>query len=218
MSWQQDLENELDWRSEELAVLKLQAGRAANGSLLQRATLRALIAMLYAHYEGFCKTAIRLYLQEIRTLGVRREECVEKLRMFSLQKAIRELKAYTNEECWDFITSSFNHLMQEVMDYELNRESEIVLEGDSNLYPRLLRANLQRVCLPYGEVDAHEQLLKSLVGRRNDIAHGKKLVIADLATYELHERAVLDVIYGLAYAIIDALEHRRYLRPVVYEG
>jgi MAE_28990/MAE_18760-like HEPN len=218
MSWQKDLEDELDWRFEEMVVPKLQAARAADGSLLQRAILRALIAMLYAHYEGFCKTAIRIYLLEIKAMGVRREECVERLRMFSLQKAFRELKGYSNEQCWSFVTNSFSHMLKEVMDYELNRESEIALEGEANLYPALLRENLQSVCLPHDEVDAHELLLKSLVSRRNGIAHGKKLIIADLTTYELHERAVHDVMYGLAYAIIETLENRRYLGSVMYEG
>jgi hypothetical protein len=218
MSWQDDLENELDWRFEELAVLKLQAARAPANSLLQRAVLRAIIAMLYAHYEGFCKTAIRIYLREVKARGVRRKECLDRLACFSLQKPFRESKSYSTEQCWEFYMNSLHSALGDVVDYELDSKGEIALEGESNLYPGLLRTNLQNVCLPHTEVDTHDQVLRSLVGRRNDIAHGKKLIVADLTTFEEHERAVSDVMYGIAYAIIDALDNGDYLKSIPYEG
>ena len=218
MSWQKDLEDDLDWRFEELAVLKLQAASAQKGSVLQRAILRALVAMLYAHYEGFCKTAIRLYLREIKAIGTRRAECLEPLTVFSLQETFRKMRGFTTDQCWHFYMNSLNQILTSVMDYELDKYGEIALEGESNLYPEMLRANLQHACLPHPEVDTHERLLGSLVGHRNGIAHGKKLTIGELAKYEEFERATSDVMYGLAYSIILAIETQSYLRPVAYEG
>lgn len=96
MSWQTELEEDLDWRMAELAALKLQAAMAPSGSILQNALLRALVAMLYAHYEGYCKSAIRIYLREVKASGIKRADCKERLAMFSLQKTFREAKSYTD--------------------------------------------------------------------------------------------------------------------------
>ncbi len=148
---------------------------------------------------------------------MRREECREPLTIFSLQKAFREAKSYATPDCWDFYTKSLAQKLHEVIDYEMDEQGEIALEGESNLYPALLRTNLQNVCLPHATVDNHELRLKGLVGRRNGIAHGQKLIIADLPTYQEFENAAGDVMYDLAYAIIESLESQGYLRPVYYE-
>ncbi len=51
------LEEDLDWRIAELGILKTQVVSARKGSDRYQVMLRALWAMLYAHYEGFCKFA-----------------------------------------------------------------------------------------------------------------------------------------------------------------
>lgn len=218
MSWQSDLENDLDWRFAELAALRFQAANTPPGSTVQRALLRALWAMLYAHYEGFCKTAIRIYLKEIRSGNVRRQECKEMLAVFSLQKVLRNTKGFAAEACWQFYSTTLPQALQDAIDYELDKDGEILLEGESNLYPTLLRTNLQHVGLPHVEVDAQELRLGQLVGRRNSIAHGKKLIIHDLPTYQDYENAASEVMYGIAFAVIGALEGKTYLRAVRYEG
>jgi hypothetical protein len=218
MSWETDIESDLDWRLAELAALKIQAAGSPAKSILQSALLRALIAMLYAHYEGYCKNAIRIYLREIKALGVQRIDCKERLGVFSLQKAFREAKSYSTDQCWRFYQDNLDKLLHEVVDYEIDQHGEIALVGESNLKPADLRANFDFACLPQTEVDNHEQLLKGLVGRRNGIAHGKKLLVNDLADYEEYERAATAAMYDIAYSIIDALTDKQYLKHVAYYG
>jgi hypothetical protein len=218
MTWQAELEADLDWRFEELAALKLQTASVPAGSILQRALLRSLCAILYAHYEGFCKGGIRLYLEEIRKSGVRRSDCVEELVIFSLQKEIRKTKSFATGECWRFFAETLPKVLQQAIEYELDNEGEIALQGESNLYPELLRRNLQDTGLSCAAVEIHEIRLKSLVGRRNGIAHGKKLTIPTLAAYQEYEDAASAVMYELAFAIIDALDENRFLKSFAYLG
>lgn len=56
-NWDKQLEDDLDWRQAELASLKSQVIKATNGSVMHQVLLRAMWALLYAHYEGFCKFA-----------------------------------------------------------------------------------------------------------------------------------------------------------------
>ncbi|WP_433935604.1 MAE_28990/MAE_18760 family HEPN-like nuclease [Brevundimonas diminuta] len=43
----------------------------------------------------------------------------------------------------------------------------------------------------------------SLVSRRNDIAHGKKVFIQDMTYYREYEDAASALMYNLALAIVD---------------
>ena len=52
------LEEDLQWREAELVSLKLVAAAAEAGTVRHDATLRALMALLYAHYEGYCRFAL----------------------------------------------------------------------------------------------------------------------------------------------------------------
>src|SRR5690606_34874829 len=73
------LTEDLKWREEELAVMRKQLYLAKEGGLQERVLLRAGVAMLYAHYEGYCKFAIELYLDSLRKLKLPRKEFVWKL-------------------------------------------------------------------------------------------------------------------------------------------
>lgn len=49
-------------------------------------------------------------------------------------------------------------------------------------------------------------LLATLVARRNDIAHGKKVFIRDMTYYHDYEQAVDAVMVGLALAVVGKAE------------
>jgi hypothetical protein len=61
-------------------------------------------------------------------------------------------------------------------------------------------------------VDRNELKLKALVSRRNDIAHGKKMVIQTIEEYQPYEEAALLVMHELAVAVLECLEHEKYLK------
>ena len=69
-TWSDQIEADLKWREGELASLKLLAASADHGSDRQRAILRALWAMLYAHYEGFC-----LFCWDLMLSAIEKDAC-----------------------------------------------------------------------------------------------------------------------------------------------
>jgi len=60
------LEKDLQWREAELASLKRLAINATSNSVTHQSLLRALWALLYAHYEGFTKFAWDTLLDHIQ--------------------------------------------------------------------------------------------------------------------------------------------------------
>ncbi|MFW5778464.1 MAG: MAE_28990/MAE_18760 family HEPN-like nuclease, partial [Coleofasciculus sp.] len=204
-NWLNQLEEDLDWRLTEIAILKKQAVLASKDSDRYRALLRALWAMLYAHYEGFCKFAWDLYLDELQKAGVKRKDCKDEIAKLSLQKQFKSLKGdLSPESLWNFGQTGFRTMLEDNLDFQVK------LETQSNLYPQLFKENSLKVCLSCTLVDQYEIELKGLVRRRNEIAHGQKMIIKDLNEYKKYEDAAIEVMHELAIAIVDCLDQRLY--------
>jgi hypothetical protein len=201
------LEGELSWREAELASLKLLVLEAQPGSVRRQSLLRALWTLLYAHYEGFCKFSWDFYLENLERFGLKRGDCSAAIARFSLTKRFRELRGNSSDESlWGACAGDFDEWMKQALEFELH------LETNSNLWPNLLRDNSTKIDLPSDVVDANELKLKTLVARRNDIAHGKKMVVSSLDEYKIYENAAVLVMHELAVAVLDCLEKKTYLK------
>jgi hypothetical protein len=209
-NWLKQLEEDLDWRLTELAILKTQTVLATKDSDRYRALLRALWAMLYAHYEGFCKFAWDLYVDELQKAGAKRKDCQDEIAKLSLQKEFNRLKGdLSTESIWNFGQTEFRTMLEDNLDFQ---DFQKELANQSNLYPKDFKENSRRVCLTCTLVEQYETELKALVTRRNGIAHGKKMIIKDLNEYEKYEDAAIEVMHELAIAIVDCLDKKLYLK------
>lgn len=205
--WLKQLEDDLDWRETELAILKKQAVLASKDSDRYRVMLRAMSALLYAHYEGFCKFAWDVYLEELQKAGVKRKDCKDEIAKLSLQKKFKTLKGdLSPESLWDFGQTGFGIMLEDNLDFQIR------LETQSNLYPSLFKENVIQTGLTCTLVDKYQIELKALVMRRNEIAHGQKMTIKNIDEYKKYEDAALEVMHELAVSIIDCLDKKLYLK------
>lgn len=201
------LENDLSWRESELASLKLLVAETTRGSVRERALLRALWAMLYAHYEGFCQFAWDTYLDHLQASAPIRANCVDSLARFSLADSLRSLRGNTSlENMWTYCTSEFQGLMSKPLAFGVR------LETASNLWPDICRENSAKVGLRHDAVDHNRTKLTALVSRRNDIAHGQPMIVRTLQEYQQYETAAIEVMYELALDVAHCLSNRTYLR------
>lgn len=205
-NWSKQLEDDLNWREAELASLKTLVVKAPKISVRQ-ALLRAMWPLLYAHYEGFCKFAWDLYLEELQKAGVKRKDCQDAIARLSLQKQFKEIRGNLSPlNIWKFAQTGFRSLLEEDLDFQVK------LETRSNLWPILFKENSQQAGLSCMLVDQYEIQLKALVRRRNDIAHGQKMIINDLYEYQKFEDAALVVMHELAVSIVECLDEKLYLK------
>lgn len=205
---EQQVEQDLAWREAEMGSLKLLLASATSGSDRHRALLRACSAMLYAHYEGFCKFCWTLLLDTIQAGAHIRRELAKPIAKRAMAPAFRKLRGDTSDSnLWDFGSSQFQT--------ELSERARFPDEVDtqSNLWPRLAQEINDSVGLHCPLFDAHAAELGQLVGRRNKIAHGVKLEIADLKQFQKFENAAWVVMHELAIAVVECLQNKSYLQP-----
>jgi len=147
------------------------------------------------------------YLDTLEKIAPARNECCTAIAKFSLSKRFRELRGNLSPDAlWSVCQSEFENWMQQQLSFEMRPET------NSNLWPNVLRTNSAAIALAHGQVDSNELKLRTLVSRRNDIAHGKKMLIESLQEYEKYEHAALLVMHELAISVLEGLENKGYLK------
>lgn len=206
MELEQELRADLKWREYELATLKALAIRTQEESGTRSALLRAMFAVLYAHYEGYFKFCWDAYLDHIQKSVDSRSQLPDSLASLSLDKFISQIRSKPASELYQLLSKDFEKIIKGKPIFE-NK-----LETNSNLYPKIAQDNSEKLGITVKGVIANSTHLKTLVGRRNNIAHGQKMEIKSLSEYIEYEKIVLDVLNELFLCIMDAANKRAYMK------
>ena len=206
--WASELESDLQWREQELASLKRSAIANRGNEVAYRSTLRALWTMLYAHYEGFTKFCWDTFLDELHKREIDRAKLAEALKILSLETFFAEARGDTSSaNLWDIFAQGLPDALQAIAKFpEKCRPST-----ESNLWPAVFRRGSARLGISCDELDDNEARMRALVARRNDIAHGQKMIIKSIGDYEPFEKAAFDLMHELALAVIQHLEEKIFL-------
>lgn len=200
------IEADLDWREKEMAILRKLLFQTAVGSPQETAFLRTNLAMIYAHYEGFCKFALGVYIDALERLALKRVDLKWPIAAQSLGRLHSELRAISDPG--EFFTALLGKL-----DTHLNEKAEYERpENIANLWPDLLMRWQTRLGLDCAAVSSEKTRLDTLVNSRNQIAHGKKLTVANKTELDKHAHAATLAMHEVAVSIADALEKRLYAR------
>lgn len=197
------ISSDLDWREKEIASMRLLLSSANVTHAQKQVLLRAAWAMLYAHYEGFCKNTLAAYYDVIVKLGMPCKCLPLPTKLFALGDTLRRLKNLPDSD-----------LLSEIMNFPSNHLSMIPkfpdVDTQSNLWPDVLIELLKEADLETRVVENHRLKLNTLVSRRNKIAHGENNIITEISYYHTYEKVVYDVMYDLAMQVDDRLSKSPY--------
>lgn len=165
------LDGEIAWRVKEIADLK-HAVKRSDG-LSERTLIRAGLALLYAHWEGFVKAAASYYINYVDCQGRTYGDLQSCFTALGIRKHLNELhlakKPSVHIAAIDFIREASgkkSKLLTFKVDTESNLKSE-VFEGVAIS----IGLNTQPYETRFKLID------ESLLARRNKIAHGDQLDI-----------------------------------------
>lgn len=166
------LDQEMAWRIKEIGVFKVGAG--SNG-FSRKPYIRAGVALLYAHWEGFVKNSSEIYLSYVESRGLPYRELKSCFVVFGLKGKINTLvqsrKSSPNIEAVDFIFSKLDETAKLQINFAVSTESNLTSKVFSNI-----ATSIDIDTSPY-ETKYH-LIDSSLVDRRNKVAHGEFLDIA----------------------------------------
>ena len=201
------LEQDLKWRESELASLKRLAINATSEQVVHRALLRAMWALLYAHFEGFTKFCWDTVLDHVQAAAVPANGLNIKYALLALEPRFKDHRAnLDSSSIWTFFAVGLPQAL--LAPAEFPEDSR--LKTESNLWPNIFERESDRLGIQCGELHKHRSRIKALVARRNDIAHGKNMVIATLTEYHEYENATLCLMHELAIKSIEIIDGKVY--------
>lgn len=173
------LDKELGWRLKEIAAFNV-----ASKSNNQQAKyfVRAGVALVYAHWEGFIKSSSEIYLSYVASRRLKYKDLKSCFAVFGLKSKLLMLsesrKSSPNIEAFEFILQNLDEVAVLSLHSAINTESNLTSKVFENIASSL-------------DIDAagydtkFNMIDESLVKRRNSIAHGEYLAISGKEYVEL---------------------------------
>jgi hypothetical protein len=171
------LREDLAWRRKENHVLQ-NLVRNSSASKKQ-AVLRGAIAALYAHWEGFVKTACRVYLEFVKQRRLPNNELAMPFLGLALRQRLKSLdhEGHVNSHV-EFATWILTEWDRRA---KLPRTDEVI--STSNLNSDVFKSFILGLGLPYipDYELAEKPVIDALVEMRNHLAHGEWQIVDESA-------------------------------------
>jgi len=164
------LDDEFAWRRKELSAIWSDVQIAPEKS--RQARLRAGVALLYAHWEGFIKTTADLFVQFVAVRKLNYDQLATGLLSLALHQRLKELSGASS------VTQhiAFVSFVQKDMSSRARLPQRGAIKTGSNLNSKRLKDIILTLGLDYSAYELKENLIDSqLLKWRNTIAHGKVL-------------------------------------------
>ncbi len=218
-----EIENEESWRLNEIHFFQnLLAGIKSENEQAQ--FRRALVLILYAHFEGFCKFAFLHYIKAVNELKIKSNEANYSLTAIALADVFDVLRNPQKKS--DIFRRSLPddttlHRFARECEFLENIDkahgknvliSEKVIDTESNLKPEVLQKILFRLGLPHTKFDNIKDKINKLVGYRNKIAHGESRKGISKKEYEELRDYVYFIMGEVKRDVMDSLKNKHYFR------
>jgi hypothetical protein len=224
-----ELEDELRWRLEEMRFFKNQLADMHAKDQRDRHR-RALVVMLYSHFEGFWKAAFSIYVKAINAEEVLCKDATHSLVAASLFELLAGLSDHQKKH--PFFRAK---APEDAKLHQLHRQVEFlsrlpdmnatkvdipadkVVDPESNLKPDVIRKNLFRLGFRYDMFQSHEGTVHKLLNKRNAVAHGSNRLGIEEHEYNELELAVLDIMSDVVKLLFESLYRKVFLRYPEYD-
>ena len=181
----------------------------------RQAILRGAVAVLYAHWEGFVKSALQSYVDFVRS---QRHETKVLSDAFVALASRRHLRVLTS--------SNRPHLHIEVVrwfhdnwEHRAHLPDRSIINAQSNLWVEVFRELMAQTGLEYKAVYAFAEkpVIERLVALRNKLAHGEWQQIEEKEWREQLRPKIVELIETLCLQIEDAAATNSFRRPTTVE-
>lgn len=216
------LETEREWRDAELRFFHNQCEALRDEAERERFR-RAMVLLLYSHFEGYCKFALLLYVSAVNQASINCQQATSAIAAAALHDIFLKLRDGSGR------APEFRNALPEdkklhrfALDKEfIERSAEIMLRPvvipdsvvnmESNLKPLVLRKNLYRLGLQHDGFSSHEGAINKLLESRNKIAHGQARSGIQRGYYEELRESASGVMSGITVGLTDAVARKAYL-------
>lgn len=207
MQLQDALDSEMSWRVKEIGAFTV---ASKSGGPDRKFFIRAGVALVYAHWEGFIKASSEQYLSYVHFRGHTYSELKSCFAVFGLKSKLQMLsksrQAAPNIEAFDFIFSAMSQTAHMQMSSAIDTESNLTSKVFTNI-AKSLDLDVEKYTTKFNLID------ESLVKRRNQVAHGEHMALGGKEFGELVDE-ILQLMRDYKTDLLNAASMESYKRPV----
>jgi len=174
------------WRRKELHALKSMVVANEN-SHSRDIWIRAAIALLYAHWEGFIRRIGGCYLEYVARQGLANDKLKSNFLAISVSRMVREASASGKiSTCLDLVEFfRTGGGSRSTLPWKLGVNTKANLKSD------VFQEIVVQLGLDYSRFSTKEKLLdEKLLRNRNQIAHGQYLIVQYAEYIDLHDEVL----------------------------
>lgn len=202
------LNDDISWRKREIIELRMQAARKDN--VAHKTILRAGVAILYSHWEGFVKTSSEILLSYISNQKLKNEELSE---VYVVQSFKSHLSSLADTKNAGVAIESLRFILAE-MEKSSSINPKNYVNTESNLSSDVFDRIAKSVGVDVGKyLHLYPFIDESIVYKRNHIAHGEYMDI-DFYEYKRISDRVFDLIRSYKDDIENIAVSKSYVKAV----
>lgn len=200
------VDGDLAWRKQELTTMKFAVQNARDHT--SDALRRAGVALLYAHFEGFVKSAGTSYIEFVAFQGLTHAELKPNFLAMAIRRELTAAKQSSEAESFTKLAAYF----VEKLNSPARIEWKNIVQTRSNLGSDVMKNIIATLGFDYSPYATQEKtIIEKLRDSRNNIAHGKFLSIDAVEYQNLHD-AVIAMLGRFRDQIDEAVSFQSYRR------
>jgi len=201
---QDGLDKEMGWRRKEVLAFRVASKKNGQDAAF---FIRAGIALLYAHWEGFIKSASEHYLNYVQHQGCKYRDLKSCFAIFGLKGKLHTLstsrKSLANIEAFEFILSE--------LEQQANLNMSTAIDTESNLTSKVFSNIAASLGVETTNYETRFNLIdESLVNLRNKVAHGEYLRLGGREFGELVDE-ILEIMGWYKTDLMNAAVQEKYM-------
>jgi hypothetical protein len=166
---------------------------------------RMCIPMIYAHWEGFVVSSIKLLLEHLNKLELNPQDVKTSLVVVGLGDSYKSLSGKQSFKQRVEFTDKFSRICQEQLKFSKKVDTK------SNLRSDILKELCEMFSLDSSGFDEHTGDIDRLVNVRNSIAHGENSIVVRMDNVEKYINAVTNATDILTSELQKFLDGEEYL-------
>ncbi|AKD98705.1 hypothetical protein XU06_19895 [Rhodococcus erythropolis] len=207
------LDSELAWRRIELNALAnhvASSSRANSTSPVARALTRGMITLLYAHWEGFCKSVFETYIKLVIKRKPLLTDAADSLVLAHVSHLIRRMDSGDIDAATELVG-----IARGGSSGRLRLAHDRIVDTKSNLRFAVFESIMNSLNIPVADFSTKRNLIDiQLCDHRNDIAHGRANFPKSGQVLDLHKQ-VIDMMETVRDLTIAQVRLKTYCIPKV---
>ncbi len=168
-----EIQEDNNWRDGELAKFKINPHKVD-----QKLWDRMCVPMIYAHWEGYVVSSLRLLLDHLNKLQLKPNDVNTKLIVIGLGRAYNSLSGKQSFDQKVDFTVKFKELFDKAIKFKKD------IDTKSNLNSKVLKELCNMFGFSFEEFNSVTVDIDRIVNIRNKIAHGENSILPDTDSIE----------------------------------